>query len=84
MLVVVDAGKLGTPSLYPSTFVNNQSGKNDHTVSPVTYLNSVHCSKKDHLTMPTNYKKESHLNTMQSLDRCVKSMAVMQMTQSVA
>lgn len=47
-------------------------------------LISVQCLKKEHITMPTNYKKESHQNTMQSFDRCVISMAVMQMTQSVA
>jgi len=31
-------GMLGTPSLYPSIFANNQSGRNDHKVSPVEEL----------------------------------------------
>jgi hypothetical protein len=30
-----DAGMSGTPSLYPSIFVNSRCGKNDHMASPV-------------------------------------------------
>jgi hypothetical protein len=33
--VVVDAGKLGIPSWYPSTFVDNQNERNDHMELPV-------------------------------------------------
>ena len=38
-LVAVDADMLGIPFLYPSTFVNNQNGKNDHMVSPENKAN---------------------------------------------
>lgn len=39
--VEVDAGTLGTPSLYPSIFVNIQNGRNDHMVSPTRWDSTV-------------------------------------------
>lgn len=37
-LVAVDADKLGTPSLYPSTFVNNLNERNGRMVSPASEI----------------------------------------------
>lgn len=39
-LVVVNAGKLGIPSLCPSTFANNPNEKNDRMALPVRELHT--------------------------------------------
>jgi hypothetical protein len=82
MQVGAGADMLGTPSLYPSIFVNSQCGKNDHKASPAN--NSWCVLDLIKIANINSNAQVFYLRTMQSFDRGVRSMAVMQITQSVA
>lgn len=83
--VAVDAGKSDTPSLHPSTFVNNQYERNDHMVLPATnLLNQIEHHRYSHKEYKNSSNRKPHRHTMQSFERCERSIEVMQMTQSVA